>query len=217
LDEAQRESRPAEAARARPRTFHEHEVHQDGGVKVRAQAPGRHGAGRGAQQQGAGSAAQQQGPGHDADFWNDGDFGGGGDWGHDDPPRSTQYEDSNAPLPGAGPRAERRGRFVKQTKEMLPAELATLLEALGQQQQRCATPLCNGQSTICCAACSPVLGWCDRCDADRHEPAQLLHRRVRLATEDLVTVGPVRGGDWDVPLDAMDKDGLSLPAGARSH
>ena len=215
LEEAQRESRLAEAAKARPHAFHEHEVRQDGGVKVRAQAPGRQGAGRGAQLQGAGRGAQQQGaaPGQDADLWKDGDSDGGNDGGGGDhgsfvlpPGPSMPYEASNAPPPGAGPRAERRGHFVTQTKEALPGDLATLLEALGRQQQRCATPLCEGRPTICCAACSPVLGWCDRCDADRHEPAQLLHRRVRLATGDLVIVGPVRdlrGSDRDAPLDAM--------------
>ena len=226
LEEAQRESRLAEAAKARPRAFHEHEAHQDGSVKVRVQEPRRQGAGggaqqqgagRGAQQQGAGSEAQQQGPGQDAGRWNDGDVGGGGDSGDDDPLPSVPYEASNAPPPGAGPRAERRSHFVEQAKEALPGELATLLETLGWQQQRCATPLCKGQPTVCCAACSPVLGWCDRCDADRHEPVQLLHRRVRLATGELAIVGPVRVGDWDVPMDSTNRDRWALPAGPRSH
>ena len=181
--QARLQTQLAEANKSRPKSFHEYEM-RDGAVKIRRRTPGGH---RARAQHGRtddhGNADDVPGIGQERGAYYD-DYERGG--GYDDP-----YEASD-PTPAAPtPRAERRHEHVAHAKEKLPSDIAAVLEALGRQQELCATPNCTEKPTICCAACSPVLGWCDGCDAERHNPAQLLHRRACLLPGEVLVVGPV--------------------------
>ena len=92
-----------------------------------------------------------------------------------------------------------RSTFVSTHVKELPAALACILAASGRQRLRCGTPGCDRTPAIVCAACDTALGWCMVCDDNRHSRPVVLHRRVHLATGEVLAVGPVCGTPGDHP------------------